>query len=423
MKKQAQETYSTLVSGFDAEIVFGEEGQTVDVELFEAGAPVWDTQIDLTPFLNEEGDTFTEDLISAAAQAAVDLFESERETLGQGAEALTVEGSNMRKHSYYVVLEWEDWYMSFKGTVFQEQATELLESLLDLGAVTEQSNRAELNAAYEEQCALEYEMGKLFFEKMKTDPGGGQTVIVINAGKQAFYGIHQLEDWLAKFMGHRLEPQAVAYAQEYLDLSAKIENLNASENDTWETENELRFAMEELKLQLLQANLDQMLPDEGPDVAPELMNDLFELAEGVEFDEPLVPFSDVPVSMYEEPIDDTQAFGEELAFTATKKQAEADEVTDQEPVEVQEMGQLADGLQIAEIPVDDQPFNSSERIELSKEFKQVLWGGITKKLPKGMKGKVESLWDQAGDFYLVRFDDGRLVKIPYTHLKRLKKGG
>lgn len=415
MRVKAQETYSTLVSGFDVEIQFGEDGQTADVELFEAGASVWDTQIDLTPFLNEGEDTYTEDLISAAAQAAVDLFESERDTLGQGAEALTIEGSNMRKHSFYQVFEHEDWYMSFKGTVFQEQATELLESLLDLGAATGQSDQQELNAAYTAQSLLEYQMAKLFFEKMKTDPGG-QTVIVINANKQAFYGIHALEDWLAKFVGHRLEPQAVAYAKEYLDLSAKIDNLHSAETDTYETENELRFAMEELKLQLMQANLDQMLPEDGPDVAPELMNDLFELAEGVDFDEPLVPVSEVPVSLYKTPIDQTQV------FMASKKAEADDEDGGLGPIEVQELGQLADGLQIAEIPIDEYPFNVSERIELNKEFEQILWGGITKKIPKGTKGTVDDLYDRAGDFYMVRFDDGRLVKIPYEYLKRLKKG-
>ena len=141
MKVKAQETYSTLVSGFNVELVFNEDGQTADVELFEAGAPVWTTPIDLTPFLNDDEDTYTEDLISAAAQAAVDLFESERETLGEGAEALTVEGKTMHKNSFYRVLEWETWYMSFKGTVYQEQATELLENYLDLGAATSRTPR------------------------------------------------------------------------------------------------------------------------------------------------------------------------------------------------------------------------------------------------------------------------------------------
>jgi len=417
MKVNAQETYSTLVSGFNVELVFNEDGQTADVELFEAGAPVWTTPIDLTPFLNDDEDTYTEDLISAAAQAAVDLFESERETLGEGAEALTVEGKTMHKNSFYRVLEWETWYMSFKGTVYQEQATELLENYLDLGAATEQDTQVELSAAYQEQHLLEHQMCKLFFEKMKGDPGG-QTVIIINAYKTAFYGIGQLEDWLAKFVGHKLEPQAVAYAKEYLDLTAKIENLNNSQVDTWETENELRFAMEELRLQLMQANLDQMLPEDAPDIAPKMMNDMFELAEGVDFDEPLTPESDVPVSLYDEPIDETQTFD-----MVSRKKAEEDEVTGQEPVEVIEMGQLADGLQIAEVPVDDQPFNTSERVELNKEFEQVLWGGIKKKLPKGTKGKIDGLCDMAGDAYYVRFDDGRLAKIPYTYLKRLKKGG
>lgn len=415
MKHTAQETYSTLVSGFDVEIMFNETGDLAEVELFEAGAAMWTTEIDLTTFLNDSGETYTEDLISAAASAAVDLFEAERDTLGQGAEALTIEGRRMQKYSFYKVLEWEDWYMGFKGTIFQDQATELLENYLDLDAATAQDTQTELNAAYQAQSLLIYQMSKLLFEKMKADPGG-QTVIVINAKRIACGQMDSLEEWLNKFIGNRLEPQAIAYAKEWLDLSAKIENLDNTQTNVYETGNELRFAMEELKIQLMQAKLDQSLPEDGPEMAPKLMNDLFELADGVEFDEPLVPVSDLPVGLYSEPADSTQMFN-----TMSQKKAEADEVTGNEPVEVQELGQLAGGLQIAEVPVDSYPFNVSERVELSKEFEQVLWGGIKKTIPKGTKGVIDDLYDRAGDFYMIRFDDGRLVELPYEYLKCLKK--
>jgi len=417
MKKHSQEVYSTLVSGFDAEVVFAEDGSTADVDLFEGGAPVWSTTVDLTPFLDEGETIYTEDLISDSAQAAVDVFEAERDTLGQGAEALTAEGNKMQKTSFYEAMDWEDWYMSFKGTVFSDQATELLESYLDTFAPNSDTNpNAELDKTYQELRELEYNMNKLYFERMKSDPGG-QTVIVINAKKEGCYGVHGLEDWLERFSGHRLEPQALAYAKEYLDTQAKIENLEATTEDQWNTRNELRSAMESMKLELLQMHLDETLPEDGPEAAPGLMNDLYELADGVEFDEPLEPLSELPVQMSEDITEET-AFG----MPAARKKAEADEVTGNEPVEVAELGQ-DDGVQIAEVPIDEHPFNVSERIELSKEFEQVLWGGITKKIPKGTKGKIDDLYDRNGDFYLVRFDDGRLSKVPYEYLKRLSKGG
>ncbi len=47
----------------------------------------------------------------------------------------------------------------------------------------------------------------------------------------------------------------------------------------------------------------------------------------------MTPESDVPVSLYDEPIDETQTFD-----MVSRKKAEEDEVTGQEPVEVIEIG-------------------------------------------------------------------------------------
>jgi hypothetical protein len=446
MKKQAQEVYTTLVSGFDANVIFDEGGQTATVELFESGASAWEGQVSLESFADPNETQYTEDMIGNAAQAAVDLFEAERGTLGEGATALEVEGKSMRKKSFFEAMWWEDWYMSFKGSIFCDQATELLENYLDTFAPTEQDYESERSATYEKLRELEYRMDKLYFEKMKADPGG-QTIIIINGNQKMAFNTDNLTTWLDAFAGHRLEPQAVALAKEYLDTEAKLNNLDEADTDNWSTREELRMAMEELRIQLLQANLAEIEPEEGPEVAPKMMNDMFELADGLDFDEPLQPIVFGQETEAAEPDNSVEMFTQmsaatkkalqkgiedfkagrtvgPLALEDLVKNAAEDEKEDRptEPVEVKEMGQLADGLQIAEVPIDEHPFNVSERVELTKEYEQTLWGGIKRKLPKGSKGTIDDLYDRAGDFYMVRFDDGKLVKIPFDFLKRLKKG-
>ncbi len=300
-RKLAQEDiYSTLVMGFDAEIWFDDASDNIiHVRLLESGADVFETEIDTTGFFEEGEEIYTEDLINDAASAAVDLFEASRGTLGQGAGA-EVE-ANMKKRSYFESLSWEEWYMSFKGTPFQEQSTTLLEQYLQSYTPTEQDDiDSQLNRLYREQAELEHRMDMLFFEKMKADTGR-QTVIVVNAVKACFDSCG-VEAWLNKFSGHKLEEQALAYAQTYLDLSAKIKTMHDNQEDTWSARSDIMFAMEELKLQALQQNIEINTPTEGPEIAPNMMNDMFELAEGVTFDEPLEPMSEaLPETLVQEP--------------------------------------------------------------------------------------------------------------------------
>ena len=82
---------------------------------------------------------------------------------------------------------------------------------------------------------------------------------------------------------------------------------------------------------------------------------------------------------------------------------------------------MHEGVDVAEVSIDEHPFNESERVELSKEFTYRTWGG-TNKLPKGTKGIIDSLYDRAGEYYYVRTDEGKHVKVPFSYLKRLKKG-
>jgi len=397
------DTYTTLVRGFDAEIKFKDTENTelASVILYETGADVFETEIDTSMFYAEEGDTYTEDLIDSVATAAVDQFEASRATLGQGATA--VEG-NMKKRAWFEAPNWEEWFMAFKGTQLESQAEVLLDRYLSLGDPNAYAEpESEYSKVYAERELLIYKMDRLYFDAMKADTGR-QTVIVINANtKTAYLDAEALESWLIKFDGTRWEAQALDLAREYVDLSAKLTTLDSQKpgNDLWEQKEDLRSAMAELKLQLLQQNLDNQIPQEGPELAPSMMNDLYELAEGVSFEAPLEPMS------------------EGLVASITERE-------DYEPLEVVEKGQMHEGLDPAEVEVDRAPFNVSENIELSKEFEQVLWGGIKKKYPKGTKGVIDDLGDRQGNEYYIRLTDkdyaGRLLRVPFEYLIRKKKG-
>lgn len=407
MRTAQDNTYSTLVGGFDVELTFDEEDETLmNIDVYEAGASVYSIVLDIEPFINDKGDNYTEDLIEDAARAAVDLFESERGTLGQGAEVLR-EGS-MRKNSYFESLQWEDWFMSFKGTSLQEQATTLLESYLNTYSPTEESNLFVQISQTQQECEnLRYRMDMLLFEKMKSDTGR-QTVIIINAKKAC--GIDALETWLNKFSGHKLEPQALALAKEYLDTEARLDTLYEQQKSPWEERDKIQFAMEELKIQLLQQNIDLNAPEEGPELAPKMMNDMFELAEGVSFDEPLEPMSDLPASLYEEPTTPG------ISPLSARRHAETEETVEYEPVEVQQLGELHGGLDIAEIPKSERPFEAGDEVTVSKSYDLPLWGGGVREIPKGTSGQIDNTFDGDGDFVIVRFEDGKLVKFPVDHL-------
>lgn len=416
-KAQGMDSYQTLVGGFDVELTFDDEDDNImHVELFEAGASIFSTDLDISLFTNPDGETYTEDLIEDAAAAAVDLFEASRGTLGQGAEVLR-EANNMKKSACFESMYNEDWYMAFKGTPFQEQATTLLDSYLNTFAPSDPSNDVSMQIAttQREHEELIYRMDMLYFEKMKSDTGR-KTVIVINA-KTALY-IDGLESWLNAFEGHKLEPQALALAKEYLDTEAKLQTLYEQREDPWTEREDLRFAMEELKIQLLQQNIEINLPDEGPELAPKMMNDMFELAEGVSFDEPLEPMHELPPEVY---TSETLISPDPMFSMASRKKAEADEVTENEPTEVIEKGELHGDLDIAEIPVSEQPYEVGDSVTVSKAYELPLWGGGIQDISKGTKGVVDGLLDGNGDCVLVRLDMGdeersKLVTIPVEHL-------
>lgn len=505
LKLSQEDVYTIMVSGFDAELYFTEEDENImDVTLFEAGAEVFDTQIDVTSFIDDEGDTYTEDLLIDVAQAAVDLFEASRDTLGEGAEVLETQA--MKKKSYLVTADWEDWFMNLRGTTFEDQATSLFEQYLELHSPAQNDVAAELSASYLELEEVEWKLDMLNFERMKMEDPSKTVIIIDGKGKLAL-DVQGLGEYLSKFERTKLESQALGLVQECLGLRAKITELQGAQEDTWQTKRDLENAMHEVFLQATQQNM-QLREEEQTvlDMVPSMANDIVELMHGVDFDEPLEPMSEglVPppmdMMMEEQPAEEEMLMS--VAFKRAQDQSTEDEVrmhivrrieqeireTDagyldeydwwsavadfagenlppeyqnptveeceevvrrlqidkhakrraqEKPKQFEEQdlpeGIRADGeepletsnesgLDIAEVEVDERPFNQSERVELSKEYTVSMWGGMKIKYPKGTKGTIDGLFDRHGDQYLIMFDSGKLTKVPYTHLKRLKKG-
>jgi hypothetical protein len=107
---------------------------------------------------------------------------------------------------------------------------------------------------------------------------------------------------------------------------------------------------------------------------------------------------------------------EETAVKSSRKADKAeDKPGDEHPLE--ELGEIADGKDIAEVPMDDMPFQIGDSVTLTKAYELALWGGATDELPKGMKGTIKNLYDGHGDYYMVKCEEGGVYRIPTEYLK------
>ncbi|MFX1487482.1 MAG: hypothetical protein ACFFBS_10415 [Promethearchaeota archaeon] len=334
----------------------------------------------------EDGEElYVDDIINYAAQAAVDLFEAERGTLGQGA------GATMAKKigSLWELNDWEEWFLKFKGTGFEEEAANLIEQ--KIGIQLERS-LAEDPAAdlYSERARIEHEMAMLNLERLKESTN--KTIIVIQSSVSppravSYYDSESeyIEEYLNKFIGDKRENQALKLVQEYLDIQKQINEANMGQDDFWDREQEIDNLMQDMSLQLLQQNVMEAQPTEGAEALPNMANDMVELMEGVSLDVPM---------------------GE---MQARRGQ-----------IEVEELGEKTEGLDPAEVPEEERlVWNDGQHAKLKKEVIQNLMGGMKKKYPKGTKVTIDSLYDRQGDFYMVREQDtGRLFRVKWSDLEK-----
>lgn len=445
----SESAFNILHRGFDVTVEPGDQKGEFNTVVFENGAQVFQTPVvlDLAEMGDDDLDTYEDELIEEAASAAVDLFEAGRGTLGQGAGVVA-----MKRKAF--VSEWyEDWFMSLKGTSFEDQAASLLEQYFTCTRESGKRN-PEIDVLEERMRDIELELDRLNLKRMRVQKAN-QTIIVVKA---CLDSATEVQKFLAKFEGTPFQDSAVSLFAEYLDLSKKIDMLYAASENSWERQEEIEDAMTELLITSQQQTVHEMQVEEtGLDIAPNMASDLVELMDGVDLQGPLIPMMakkkvakkyyvlvgfengiwEVIFGDYDkdtvvmEKDDNVGGAWEKMKILPlmSDTQKEIDLALDKlnnvgkearkafnEDVEheVQELGNEG-GLDPAEVPWEDMPFHTGEPVSLKKEFEFNAWG-VEYVLPKGAKGTILNEYDKHGDFYMVEFEDG-VHKIPTDFLK------
>ncbi len=395
--------YETLKRGFDVVIEAIEDSDSdYSVTVSESGGAPWEIQItvDLETFADDPNEIDGSNaLMDYLSDAAVDAFESERGTLGEGAGVMVA-----RKQAYFETTKWEEWYYKFKGTPLEDEATRMFQEFIELAHV-EYPNHSERERLIETEKRLVKELDILNFERMKDSDGSFEITIVLGKRhKRACYGeFADLEEFLLGFEGDAREMEVLMKVQELLDVRDSIKEFDSmtKEADPWERKWDLESAMEELSLRLLQQNMMTEEPV-GAEAAPSMATDVEEMMSGIDLHEPS-----------EESTDDVfqKAFGRQ-AFNEVESAEEREDT----------LGENRDGQDPADMDGAQMSFNTNEYVKLKREMTIPHgWGG-SKQIPKGTKGWTESLYDKHGDYYLMRLeDDATLVRVRWDDISSVSK--
>ena len=385
---EGKNEYQVLVKGYDVTITETEDPSVYNVTLLEGGDYAYNVDVPITL----EGDELLfEDIVNFAAEAAIDFFEAERGTLGQGAESLEV--TAMHKKSCYMLYtsKAEEWFRRVKTTGFEEQVVELMNMNMSL---TE-----ELIGMKEEQAALELDLQRAYLklDKLNWDrivkSDLSTTTIIINAKKIAC--LEDVSNIIAAFKGHALEASVLDTLQSIITIKDALYEASSYASDVENLLDENDRLIQHFVLQAEQQRVVEV--EDNPMVKyPETTKQIMDLMEGFEID----------------PIEETY-----IAGVTAHKQAFED--VEQEVIE---LPQRPGGFDLVLDEDEDPPhvfttYNVGENVALKKKFVQDLWGGIKKEWPKGTKGKVDTLYDRQGNYYLLDFD-GRIVRVPEDHIKK-----
>lgn len=387
--------FDLLLDGFDVSIRPSDYGEEyVFVTISEGNSEVFNRDVPITP--PQEGES-TEQVIENTAQAAIDIFESERGTLGQGAGA-EVMATKKEALCTWEMKNHEEWYLSFKGTEFEDLAFNLLEDLysLDLEDNTVDDTSSEL---YSEMDKIEYELKMLNLERMRSMPAGAQ-IIIIQASKIEkkawFMDVSETKDFLDAFTDTPFEADALKLVNRYIEIREEINQREEATDDIWSRRWEIENQMESLSLEALQQNIMDKIPTEGIGVFPGMAADLAELMEGVSIDEPLDVMP--PFSPPADPFEPVRAFKE---------------------AEVKEKGKGHLGLDPAEVSSEKRlDFVKGDSVELTKVWEGSTTGGVPLTIEKGTKGTIQNEFDGHGDCFMVHFEGGSFLKVPGELLKK-----
>lgn len=398
------EEYNIVLKGYDVAIVPSDQGPGFYyVTLYEQGDDVFKEDVPMPE--PQPGET-EEESIQNLAQAAIDLFEASRGTLGEGAGAEMT--AKKRIKACGLNYGHEDWFMGFKGTPYEDTAYNLLKNYYALEL--EQTGQDDvLLELYDQEKELEHELKMLDLERMKSVPPNTQIIVI--QGKKAYFGEAEMyREFMLKFKGDPLESKVVQALNKLLDVKQQIRTHEEGQESFWDQFADLERQMEALSEEALQANVLDKIPTEGIEAFPNMAGQVAELMEGVELDEPLEPMMPNPLQASrraqmtppEEP-DDTYA-------------QEWQSVEER----IVEMGKDHEGLDPAE--VTHESFSDGDRVKLKKKLEVPgPMNGVKKIFESGATGYIDSLYDRHGDCYMVTFDNGGLVKVPVDALTKAKK--
>lgn len=444
------EEYNIILQGFDVSIVPSDQGPGYYyVTLYESGTEVFADDVEMP---EPQPGEVEEESIQNLAQAAIDIFEASRGTLGEGA------GINMsakrRIKSCGIFDYHEQWFMGFKGTQYEDMAYDLLKNYY--GIEYEQTAQDDiLYELYDKQYELEYQLKMTDLERMKAMAPNTQIIVI--QGKRAYLGDSDMyKEFLAKFKGDPLEGKIVKLLSELLDVNHSIRQHVEGQDSYFDQLRELEFQMEALSEEALQANVLSRIPTEGIEAFPNMAGQVAELMEGVEMDEPLEPMMANPFQAakesvpfqsrtpdgylvkgevqrskpYQAPEGYNRVFSPAEIFETGRKQAqmtppeEPDDTyaKEWEPVEerIEEKGEEHEGLDPAEVLIDT--FTVGEKVKLKRKLEVPgPMNGVKKIFESGATGYIDSLYDRHGDCYMVAFEKGGLVRVPAEFLTKTSK--
>jgi len=456
------DSFTTMIRGFDVTVEAAESSDTYKVHVVEGGGVPWTVElpINLENFEGQEDDDVdgSNELLTLVAEAAVDLFESSRDTLGQGAGALEV--AAMKKTQGTITAcgsEWQDYYLQLKGTTFEGKAEELVKQWLDLN-LNEPEWEDKTKDLRKEKQKLIYELNLLELELLKNSPE--QQMLIIMAGrKRAYLNDIEIPLYLDIFAGSPQEAEAVNIMKGILDIDERIQ----STNDTCEGWDEHWKQVESIEMQLQDLILTSVQEHaihtpSGAAGAPNMANDIAELMEGIDLHAPLSARKraqlladdgfesverfgpDESADPYEDgyqaglkgssPADnpyrgDSGGFDqwvEGLNDARSKKRSrrafeEFETAEDRET----EGGEIRHDLDTGCIDPEDYKFEPNQKVTLNKKLELMIGGGVPKDYAKGTSCVVESRYDGEGDFYYVRFEDGQMARVLFSDLTGGKK--
>jgi hypothetical protein len=325
----------------------------------------------------------------------IDFYESSKNILGQGAGAR--KGGSMKKKALYQVDRYEDWYMNFKCTPYEDEAYMLLNEMIDSYSVPEDPMLTHLR---EQRSSIELQMNKLDIERLRMKPKADVEVVVKLSNtplvKKSYHMSDEIKDYLEKFDGCELEPEAIRLCREYISVYKQLEELEKKEFQKYEFQDDIQERMDALTMRKLENDtMDSISP----------MVDLGDMGQGL-----MDLMHNVDMNDFQEPIVDP--FPSIMA-----KEYEKSDIEDRSNYSVEELGKDREDLDPALVE-DLIKFECGQKVSLSKEFVRNSWyGEAGVSIPSGTSGVVDNAFDEHGDYYTVFFEGFGMTRVPASYLK------